>query len=215
MSNLVKPRLLLATGNPHKAAEIKAILQKMPVELVSLHDLEGLSVSEPAETGSCYLENALIKAKHYGQAAHMACIADDSGLEIEALEGAPGLFSHRFLSDCANQAEKNQRVLNILDNRPPEERRAQFRCVCVISGLSKLGLAEPEYISSEAVCPGSIAFTAYGLGGFGYDPIFIPDAASQRHMAELSEEEKNHISHRGLAVRQAVQTLLNKLTAQL
>ncbi|MGM9999592.1 MAG: non-canonical purine NTP pyrophosphatase [Candidatus Bruticola sp.] len=215
MLNPTKPKLLLATGNAHKAAEIRAILQGMPIELVSLNEIEqGLSLAEPAETGTCYLDNALIKARHYGQAADMACIADDSGLEIEALNGAPGLFSHRFLNGCANQAEKNKRVLEILGSRPKEERLARFRCLCVISGLPKLGLTEPEYISSEAVCPGSIAFEAYGQGGFGYDPIFIPDNASGRHMAELKESEKNAISHRGLAVRQAVQKLLSMLSAQ-
>ena len=206
VSNQVIPKLLLATGNAHKAAEMKEILAGLPVELVSLSEIDPKhTITEPEETGSTYLENALIKAKHYGQAANMACLADDSGLEIEALEGAPGLFSH--------QAEKNERVLEILHNEPLEKRRAQFRCLCVIYGLDKLGLASSpeEYIKAEATCPGHIAFEAYGQGGFGYDPIFTPDLGNGRHMAELSASEKNKISHRGQAVRQAIQMLLAKL----
>ena len=215
MSNKQIPKLLLATGNAHKAAEMKAILADLPIELVSLNEIDpNHTVTEPEETGSTYLENALIKAKHYGQAANMACLADDSGLEIEALDGAPGLFSHRFLSQCQNQAEKNERVLDILHNEPLEKRRAQFRCLCVIYGLNKLGITDSsaEYIKAEATCPGHIAFEAYGKGGFGYDPIFIPNLANGRHMAELSEDEKNEISHRGQAVRQAAHMLLEKLS---
>lgn len=214
VSNKQIPKLLLATGNAHKAAEMKAILAGLPIELVSLNEIDpNRTITEPEETGSTYLENALIKAKHYGQAANMACLADDSGLEIEALEGAPGLFSHRFLSQCQSQAEKNERVLEILHNEPWEKRRAQFRCLCVIYGLNKLGITDSpaEYIKAEATCPGHIAFEAYGKGGFGYDPIFTPNLANGRHMAELSENEKNEISHRGQAVRQAVRMLFEKL----
>lgn len=214
VSNQAIPKLLLATGNAHKAAEMKAILAGWPIELVSLSEIDPQhTITEPEETGNTYLENALIKAKHYGQAAHMACLADDSGLEIDALEGAPGLFSHRFLSQCQNQAEKNEKVLEILHNEPLEKRHAQFRCLCVIDGLDKLGLVSSadDYIKAEALCPGHIAFEAYGRGGFGYDPIFIPDLGNGRHMAELSEQEKNEISHRSQAVRQAVRLLLDKL----
>ncbi len=213
MSNRVTPKLLLATGNAHKAAEMRAILADLPVELVNLSEIDPEhTITEPEETGSTYLENALIKAKYYGQVTHMACLADDSGLEIEALDGAPGLFSHRFLSQCRTQAEKNERVLEILHNEPLEKRRAQFRCLCVIYGLDKLGVstASKEYIQTEATCPGHIAFEAYGQGGFGYDPIFMPDLGNGRHMAELSEKDKNKISHRGQAVRQAVRLLLEK-----
>lgn len=214
MSNRVIPKLLLATGNNHKAAEMKAILAGWPIELVSLSEIDPQHrIAEPEENGHTYLENALIKAKHYGQMAHMACLADDSGLEIEALEGAPGLFSHRFLSQCRSQAEKNERVLEILHEQPWEKRRAQFRCLCVICGLDKLGLAASaeEYIKAEAICPGHIAFEAYGQGGFGYDPIFMPDLGKGRHMAELNESEKNQISHRGQAVRQVGRLLLDKI----
>lgn len=214
VSNQTIPKLLLATGNAHKATEMKEILAGLPVELVSLNEIDPKhTITEPEETGSTYLENALIKAKYYGQAANMACLADDSGMEIDALEGAPGLFSHRFLSQCQTQAEKNERVLEILHNEPLDKRHAQFRCLCVIYGLDKLGLTSSpdEYIKAEATCPGHIAFEAYGQGGFGYDPIFIPDLGNGRHMADLSASEKNEISHRGQAVRQAVRMLFAKL----
>ena len=212
-----KIKLLLATGNPHKAEEMRAILADAPVdlELVSLTEAaQGREILDPPETGKNYLENALIKAKHYGNTLALPCLADDSGLEIEALQGAPGLYSHRFLADCHSQAEKNARVLEILKDKPSEERRARFRCTAVIYGLSLLALKRPgvelDYLSAVATCEGSIAFKACGKAGFGYDPIFLTDDRGCC-MAELDAAEKNSISHRGKAVRAVVQQLADLL----
>ena len=202
-------KLLLATGNLHKASEMRAILAGFPVETVSLEDIDPEhKFEEPEETGKNYLENALIKASYYGSRAGLPCLADDSGLEIDALDGAPGLYSHRFLSQCKNQDEKNTCVLELLKDRSWPERTARFRSVSVITGTELLG-GQP-YLTSEGVCEGHIAEEKSGQGGFGYDPIFKVDSQN-RCMAELSAEQKNELSHRGQAVRSVVLKLLSML----
>ena len=208
MSSQKRHKLLIATGNAHKVQEMKAILADYPLELVSLAEL-GLNVPPPEESGGNYLENALIKARYYAQASGLPCLADDSGLEIKALDGAPGLYSHRFLNECRTQAEKNACVLKLL--KEEKDRYAQFRCVCVIYGLKRLGVENAEdYLTSEAICPGEIAQQASGSSGFGYDPIFLlPERACC--MADLTEKEKNAVSHRGQAVRQTAEKLLKLL----
>lgn len=180
---------------------MRQILADFPVELLSLDQLGLKDVPEPEESGKNYLENALIKARHYQRYAHMPCLADDSGLEIEALQGAPGLYSHRFLSQCQTQAEKNACVLRLLQDVPDvTQRAAAFRCCCVI-------VKGEDYLQAQASCPGYIAFEASGSKGFGYDPIFFVPQFN-KHMAELSPQDKNAISHRGQAVRAAVAQLL-------
>lgn len=210
MSSQKRCKLLLATANAHKVQEMKAILADYPLDTVSLADM-GLTVPPPEESGGSYLENALIKARYYAQATGLPCLADDSGLEIKALNGAPGLYSHRFLNECRTQAEKNACVLQLL--REEKDRYAQFRCVCVIYGLKQLGLdGAGDYLTGEAFCPGEIAEKACGSSGFGYDPIFLLPRRG-RCMAELAEGEKNAVSHRGQAVRMTADKLLEMLNA--
>lgn len=150
---------------------------------------------EAPETGQTYLENALQKARHYHELTGRPCLADDSGLEIDALQGAPGLHSSRYGGAHTPHSEKNRLVLEALARVPEAERTARFRCVAVAVGLG------PEPLVAEGVCPGRIAWEPAGCGGFGYDPIFwVPSEGAT--MAELPEGRKHQISHRGRAMRE-------------
>ena len=208
-------KILIATANEHKVQEIRSILAPLPWEFLSLRDVDPrLELKPPEETGCDYLANALLKARYYGEATGLPCLADDSGLEIEALNGAPGLYSHRFLSQCTHQYQKNERVLELLSQRPWDERRALFRCRAVLTGLEALlGPGAPEYLEAEGICPGFIAFQASGQEGFGYDPIFFYPGVGQ-HMAQMEPELKNFISHRGRAMRQLACKLGDLFLAQ-
>lgn len=198
----VAAKLLIATGNYHKVSEIRNILKDYEVELICLEDIDPQhTIPEASETGHTYLANALQKAHHYAKYTNLACLADDSGLEIDALNGAPGLYSHRFCPGMT-QLEKNAYVLEKLKDLPDEERRAHFHCTAVICPppQERAIEKEPEYYTYSANCPGRIARQSAGTEGFGYDPIFyIP--AKKACLAELSAAEKNAISHRGQAMR--------------
>ncbi len=190
-------KLLIATGNAHKVGEIKQILADYHIDWINLADFPG--VREAEETGADYKANALIKARCYSEQTGCACIADDSGLEIDALDGAPGLFSNRF-GGGLDQKGKIAMVLDLLKDVPEAKRTARFRCTAVAYGI------EPEPIFAEAVCEGRIAFAPAGCGGFGYDPIFfVPD--KNCCIAELPAAEKNLISHRGQAMRKLAEKI--------
>src|SRR2546428_143316 len=186
--------LLLATTNRHKLKEFRAIFANLPFHLLSLNDLHlDLDVEE---TGTTFVENARLKALAYAQAAEMLTLADDSGLEIDALGGAPGVYSARFLQPDASYEERFRFILEQLRGLPMEQRTARFRCV--------ITLAEPSgYCRSvTGVVEGVIADAPRGEHGFGYDPIFLlPELG--KTMAELTPEVKNRISHRGRAARLA------------
>jgi XTP/dITP diphosphohydrolase len=186
--------LLLATTNPHKLEEFRVIFADLPFYLRSLNDLNlGIDVEE---TGSTFEENARLKALAYARASGMLTLADDSGLEIDALGGAPGVYSARFLGPDVSYEERFRVILERLRGLPPEQRTARFRCV--------IGLAEPSglYRSVTGVVEGQIADAPRGEHGFGYDPIvLIPELG--KTMAELTPEVKNRISHRGRAARLA------------
>jgi len=183
--------LVIATHNRKKAGEMVQIIQaRFPgLEVRTLADYP--SAPEPEETGTTYAENAAIKSESGVKATGQWCVADDAGLEIDGLEGAPGLYSKRFGGEDLPFPEKMALILNALEGMPPESRRARFRC-CV--SFSAPGVATETF---EATCEGSIADAPRGQGGFGYDPIFLPDDAPGRAMAELTAEEKHQISHRG------------------
>ncbi len=183
-------QLVFATRNAHKLREVRALLDGTGVELRSLDDL-GLDV-DPPETGATFADNALQKARFVHDLTGLPCIADDSGLEVDALDGAPGVHSKRF-SEVATDAANNALLLRRLDG--VEDRRARFRCV-----LALVGLGEP--VTVEGRCEGRIATAPRGEAGFGYDPLFLPDEAPGRSMAELSLARKNAISHRGRAFSQ-------------
>jgi XTP/dITP diphosphohydrolase len=187
--------LLLATTNKGKIEEIKKILQlDQSIKIYFPADI-GLSGLQVEEHGKTFKENALIKAKAYAKHSGFVSLADDSGLEVEALDGAPGVESARYAGLGAGDKAIVDKLLKELKSVPIEKRRARFFCiVCVYDPLSD------ESIFAEGECTGHIAFEAKGSNGFGYDPIFIPDTY-ELTMAQLSPEIKNSISHRGRALR--------------
>jgi len=183
-------KLLIATHNRDKLREYVQLLDGLPFELVTLADA-GI-VDEVAETGATLAENARLKALTYARQSGLRALADDSGLEVDALNGAPGVYSKRYAGAGKSDAERNAYLLAQLRATPPTERAARFRCVIVIAD------AQGQTWTSDGVCEGAIAFASRGTNGFGYDPIFIP-RGDTRHLAEFSSEEKNKISHRGRA----------------
>lgn len=182
-------RLVLATHNAHKVDEIRAILDAGGFELVSLADL-GVR-EDPPETQDTFVGNALQKARWVHERVGGICVADDSGLEVDGLGGAPGVHSKRFSAE--QTADANNRLL-LARLAGGGSRRARFRCVVGVVGPAGESWAEGR-------CEGAIALAPRGIGGFGYDPLFLPDEAPGRTLAELSADEKNAISHRGRAFR--------------
>lgn len=187
-------KVVIATANRHKVEEISEILQGFPVELIDLRSFP--PVAAPAETGKDYFENALLKARFYSQHTGLPALADDSGLEVDALDGAPGLFSARFGGDDMPHEQKILRLLELLGDLPAAERSARFRACSVLIRPD----APEEVLSCEETCEGIIGFAPSGEGGFGYDPIFLIDGGD-RSMAELSAAEKHAVSHRGKSLR--------------
>jgi XTP/dITP diphosphohydrolase len=184
--------LLLATRNPGKVREIETILRGSRWSFSSLQSFPG--VDTPAETGATYADNAILKARFYALATGMCALADDSGLEVEALGGAPGVFSARYAGPNSTDADRRTLLLSELAKIPDANRRARFVAVVAISDAKGSVLNV-----SEGICEGTITFSPRGDGGFGYDPLFVPDGYHQT-FAELSEEIKNRISHRARAL---------------
>ncbi len=183
-------QLVFATHNAHKVEEVRRILEGTGIEIRSLADL-GFR-DDPPETGSTFESNALQKARFVHDHTGLPCVADDSGLEVDALGGAPGVHSKRYTPE-ANADSNNTKLLTELTGT--SDRAARFRCALALVG------PEGEFTASGA-CEGHILEAHSGAGGFGYDPIFAPAEAPGRSMAELSADEKNAISHRGRAFRQ-------------
>ena len=192
------PKLLLATRNAGKAREYSLLLQRSPFELTTL-DAERIQ-EDVTESGKTLQENARLKAVGYAVDDRFLVLADDSGLEVDALGGAPGPLSARFAGKGASDRDKVNLLLSKLRGVPWEERSARFRCVIAIASERKvIGLC-------EGVCEGIISFEAEGDQGFGYDPVFyLPEL--DRTMAELTLEEKNKVSHRAKATEKAVRVL--------
>jgi len=190
----VGKRLLLATNNPGKAAEYRALLEGCGWELVTPLDL-GLHL-EVEEAGGDYAENARIKAEAFAKASGLVALADDSGIEVEALGGAPGPLSARFGGEDASDEQRVALLLERLKGVPPERRSARFRCFIAVAR------PEGEVSLFEGQCEGRVAEEPRGESGFGYDPVFLlPERGLT--LAELPPEEKNAVSHRGRAARQA------------
>jgi len=185
---------VLATGNPGKAKEFKRMLgERYRIVLQSELNLEAAE-----ETGTTFLENALLKARFASLQSGKPAIADDSGLEVDALDGAPGVFSARYAGEDATDADNNAKLLEALHDVPEAKRTARFRAVVVYVEHAE----DPQPIVAEGAWEGRIAFAASGQGGFGYDPLFIDTADAQgRSSAELTPAEKNARSHRGQAVK--------------
>ena len=192
------PKLLLATRNQGKVREYSLLLRDAPFALTFL-TAEGIE-EEVVESGETLESNAELKALRYASDDKYLVLADDSGLEVDALGGLPGPMSARFAGEGASDAQRIARLLRELKGVPREKRTARFRCVIAIARMNKVvQLCQGE-------CRGVIGFAPRGQQGFGYDPVFyIPDL--DKTMAELSMEEKNRLSHRGEAARRAVEVL--------
>lgn len=191
------PILLLGTRNPGKLREITSILEGSGWSFSSLQEFD--PVGSPEEHGVTYSENAIAKAQFYAAETGLIALADDSGLEVAALSGAPGVFSARYAGEHASDADRRKLLLSELSNK--SDRRARFVCVVAIAdpGGAVLNV-------SASICNGTLTSSPRGLGGFGYDPLFVPDGYTQT-FAELPESIKNRISHRALALVQTKQFL--------
>jgi len=190
-------RIVVATGNRGKLAEIRAILEEFRVEVISQGEL---GIGEVEETGLTFVENALLKARNAAAATGGPAIADDSGLEVDALGGAPGIRSARYAGEPADNEANIDRLLAALEG--VEDRSAAFRCVMVYLRHAE----DPAPVIAEGVWRGRILTARRGDGGFGYDPVFF-DPASGRSAAELAAGEKNRISHRARALRELARRL--------
>ena len=182
-------RLLIGSANPGKLREYREILQGLDLELTAPADLDPVP-TEPPETADTFVDNATAKARAYASATGLLTVADDSGLEVFALRGAPGVRSRRFFGDDVSPEERNAKLLALLDG--VRDRRARFVCVTALARPD----GEIELFEGEVL--GEIAYAPRGERGFGYDPVFVI-AGDGRTMAELPSEEKHRISHRGLA----------------
>jgi XTP/dITP diphosphohydrolase len=190
----VKPVLLLASANQGKLRELRTILAGLPVELVGLTETGLGDPPEVEETGDTFLENARIKARAYAAWSGRAAVADDSGLEVDALGGAPGVRSARYAGEGAGDRANLDKLLAALAGVPPERRTARFRCAAV--------LVDPEggEWHAEAAWEGRVLDAPRGTGGFGYDPVFLPNGWD-RTSAEVDQVTKDAASHRGKAFR--------------
>jgi XTP/dITP diphosphohydrolase len=189
--------LVLATGNPGKVSELANMLSPLSINVVPQSDF---NVGEVAETGTTFVENAIIKARHAAKITGMPAIADDSGLEVDGLNGAPGVYSARFAGQGASDQDNIDKLLAELANNPV--RSARFWCVLVLMRHAD----DPTPLICSASWEGEITQIQHGEGGFGYDPVFyVPSLECTS--AELTKAQKNAVSHRG----QALQALLNEL----
>lgn len=194
-----KMQILVGTKNAGKVGELRKLLADVPVELCSLDDFE--NVAEPEETGKTFAENADLKAIYYSEKTGLAALADDSGLEVSALNNAPGVYSARYAGKDSSNAEKIAKLLEELEKSESDDRSARF--VCVISLTNEKG----EIIfRAKGVCDGKIAGAPRGENGFGYDPIFIPEGFDET-FGELSGAVKSRLSHRGKAIEKIIQFL--------
>jgi XTP/dITP diphosphohydrolase len=184
-------RLVIASRNEGKIREILRICADWPVEWRTHRDVE---VPDVEETGDTYLDNALLKARQVAAATGKAALADDSGIEVDALDGGPGPRSARYSGPGATEDSNLRALVRAVKGVPSDRRTARYRAVAAV--------AEPsgEVVWAEGVCEGVLGTEPRGTGGFGYDPIFVPDG-EDRTMAELSDDEKDRISHRGEALR--------------
>jgi XTP/dITP diphosphohydrolase len=187
-------QLLVATRNKHKLKELRELLKDLPLEVVSAADIRGLK--ETVEDGATVRDNAAKKAVETAAAAKMLTLADDTGLEVDALKGEPGVRSARFASEGATYHENNKELLRRLEGVALEKRSARFRCVMAIADEKGL------YECVEGICNGTIIEAERGGGGFGYDPLFLSDGQTKT-FAEISPDVKNRISHRAKAMQKA------------
>ena len=195
-------KIVLASKNSDKVKEIRLVLKDLPIEILSLADFENLP--DAVEDGATFEENALIKANFFREKIGLACLADDSGLEVDALGGLPGVHSARFAGYHADDKTNNQKLLDELKKIGVEESAADYRCA-----LAFVDTDGTKFLTEGKIC-GKIKIVARGTGGFGYDPYFYLD--DERTMAQLSVDEKNLISHRGAALKEMILKLRGKFS---
>lgn len=184
-------KFIMATNNSHKVIELSRILLPLGITVVSAKDA-GVTLDDVEETGMTFAENAFLKADAAFKNTGMPVVADDSGLCVDALNGRPGIFSARYGGEGASDSDKNAKLLAELKDIDEDNRTAHFTCaICCI-------LEDGTRIDVEGICNGKIAFEPHGDGGFGYDPIFM---CGSKCYAQLSGEEKDAVSHRGIALR--------------
>jgi len=192
-----KIEILIATKNIGKVRELEKLLEDLPFALRSLNEFP--EVPDVEETGATFEENAVLKAREYAKQTNLWALADDSGLEVAALNGAPGVFSARYAGENASDEEKISKLLNEIEEK--DDRSARF--VCVMALANETG----EIIHlTEGICDGEIALNISGINGFGYDPVFVPKDFTQT-FGELSSDVKHEISHRAQAIRKIIRFL--------
>jgi len=192
--------IIIATGNQGKVNEFKELFSNIDISISSLKD-HWNPLPEIEENGSTFYDNAKIKADWvYERSNGVWALADDSGLEVDALGGAPGVLSARFSGEAATSEDNNEKLINALKDIPEHLRTARFKCVLVLK------ISHDTYLSAEGTCEGIITLEKSGSGGFGYDPLFIPQGFNET-FAQISSEEKNKISHRGKAMRKLYREL--------
>ena len=197
-------KFVLATANKGKIREMREILQTLGIDAVSQYEV-GLNL-EVEETGTTFMENAMLKAAAVCKASGLPAIADDSGLIVDALGGEPGVYSSSYGGETLNDAQRCEHLLNNMKNM--ELRAAKF--VCTIVCL----FPDDDVLTAEGECRGEILYESRGTGGFGYDPVFLVNGTG-KSMAELTDDEKNAISHRGAALREFSQNLRRRLRDEL
>lgn len=190
-------KFIIATKNAHKLEELARILNPLGIEAISEAGLD-VPLSEVEETGETFEENAYLKAKAACEQTGLPAIADDSGLCVDSLKGAPGVYSARYAGEGASDLDRIHKLLKELEGVPEKERQAKFvsAVCCVLPG--------GQVLTVRGECKGSIAFAPAGTGGFGYDPVFL---VGQKSFGQLSKEEKDAVSHRGQALRLLAQKL--------
>ena len=195
-------KLVLASGNAGKLAELRDLLVGSGVELIAQSEL---GIGDAEETGSTFVENAILKARHAARASGMAALADDSGLCVDALGGAPGLYSARYAGVHGDNAANNAKLLRELEGVPDAQRAAHFTCVLALLRRAD----DPDPIIATGRWPGRVLHAPRGEHGFGYDPVFLPDDGGGLGSAELEPALKNRISHRGQALAMLKTALAN------
>ena len=199
-----RPRLVIASKNIGKIRELKALLDEFDIDICSIRDYE--NAPDVIEDGRTFFENALKKAKIISEFTGETVLADDSGLEVDALDGIPGVYSSRFAGPDASDRDNIEKLLDVMKGVPKDKRGAAFRCVLV------LFKRDGTHTSFDGTLKGRIGFERAGSGGFGYDPVFIvPESGCT--VAELAPEEKNRISHRSMALQKLKKALHKEINS--
>lgn len=204
MENIPFDKLLIATGNRHKFKEFEEMLKPYGIKAIPAYEY---NIEEPEETGNTFEENALIKAKYYSETLNMPALADDSGLCIEALGGAPGIYSARWAKKFGGYEKTFKEIQKILENKKTDNYNAYFVCSIIIYDSSQKNTDE-KHLSFKGKVEGKLRFPPMGCNGFGYDSIFVPKKYNVS-FGEMESEEKQRISHRANAVNKFIKWLNN------